>query len=137
MTSGLLKNLEENKLLLNLENFTIHRLKNPKFSIVIHIGPLLIRPDYKCTSQFVTHLLQSVNLRPLNILRLSVTVYILSLISERFLPPKKVALQKYFNVWLSLKASFSTLLSLRYDYAGRGHVNCWKCYILLEKFEEV
>ena len=41
--SGLLKNLEQNKLLLNLENFTSHCLKNPEIWLVLLIGPLLIR----------------------------------------------------------------------------------------------
>ena len=44
MCSGLLKNLEQNKLLLNLENFTSHCLKNPEIWLVLLIGPLLIRP---------------------------------------------------------------------------------------------
>ena len=43
LTSGLLKNLEQNKLLLNLENFTSHCLKNPEILLVLLIGPLLIR----------------------------------------------------------------------------------------------
>ena len=41
--SGLLKNLEQNKLLLNLENFTSHCLENPEIWLVLLIGPLLIR----------------------------------------------------------------------------------------------
>ncbi len=45
LTSGLLKNLEQNKWLLNLENFTSHCLKNPEILLVLLIGPLLIRPD--------------------------------------------------------------------------------------------
>ena len=45
LTSGLLKNLEENELLLNLENLTSHCFKNPKILLVMLIGPLLIRPD--------------------------------------------------------------------------------------------
>ena len=44
LTSGLLKNLEQNKLLLNLENFTSHCLKIPEILLVLLIGPLLIRP---------------------------------------------------------------------------------------------
>ena len=43
LTSGLLKNLEQNKWLLNLENFTSHCLKNPEIWLVLLIGPLLIR----------------------------------------------------------------------------------------------
>ena len=34
------------KLLLNLENFTSHCLKNPEILLVLLIGPLLIRPYY-------------------------------------------------------------------------------------------
>jgi hypothetical protein len=45
LTSGLLKNLEQIKWLLNLENFTSHCLKNLKILLVLLIGPLLIRPD--------------------------------------------------------------------------------------------
>ena len=52
--SGLLKNLEQNKLLLNLENFTSHCLKNPEIWLVLLIGPLLIRTYcvYDCSSYF-------------------------------------------------------------------------------------
>ena len=35
--------MEQNKLLLNLENFTSHCLKNPEIWLVLLIGPLLIR----------------------------------------------------------------------------------------------
>ena len=42
MTSGLLKNLEQNRWLLNFENFTNHCLKNPEILLVLLIGPLLI-----------------------------------------------------------------------------------------------
>ena len=45
LTSWLLKNLEQNKWLLNLETFTSHCLKNPEILLVLLIGPLLIRPD--------------------------------------------------------------------------------------------
>ena len=43
MTIGLLINLEQNNLLLNLESFTSHCLKNPEIWLVLLIGPLLIR----------------------------------------------------------------------------------------------
>ena len=35
--------MEQNKLLLNLENFTSHCLKNPEILLVLLIGPLIIR----------------------------------------------------------------------------------------------
>ena len=52
-------------------------------------------------------------------------VYIMTLIFESFPPPKKVGLQKYFIVWLSLKASLSTWLSLRCDFGRKRRNNCW------------
>ena len=64
LTSGLRKNLEQNKLLLNLENFTSHCLKNPEILLVMLIGPLLIRPYcvyLKINSTEDTPVLQFIN----------------------------------------------------------------------------
>ena len=52
--SGLLKNMEQNKLLLNLENFTSHCLKNPEILLVLLIGPLLIRTYCVYNEGFLT-----------------------------------------------------------------------------------
>jgi hypothetical protein len=54
--SGLLKNLEENKLLLNLENFTGHCLKNPKILLKVgysrkNIGIISIAQKMCCVLQ--------------------------------------------------------------------------------------
>jgi hypothetical protein len=61
LTSALLKNLEQNKLLLNFENFTSHCLKNPEILLVLLIGPLLIRPYcvYFSCSNYCRHFRQN------------------------------------------------------------------------------